>query len=123
MKSILLALSLSLSAISAQAEEMRLLMFEEDGCHWCAKWNSKLGPIYPKTAEGRAAPLKRTDIHDPIPAKIKLKSRPHFTPTFVVIRDSAEIGRIEGYPGEDFFWALLEQILKDTPEYKKESAS
>ncbi len=120
MKSILIALALSLSAVSAQAEQMRLLMFEEVGCHWCAKWNSKLGPIYPKTAEGRTAPLKRIDIHDPIPAGIKLKSRPQFTPTFVVIRNGTEIGRIEGYPGEDFFWGLMEQILTDTPEYQKE---
>jgi thioredoxin-related protein len=124
MKSILIALSLtlsaSLSAMSVQAEEMRLLMFEEVGCHWCAKWNSKIGPIYPKTAEGRAAPLQRIDIHDGIPASITLKSRPQFTPTFVVIRKGREIGRIEGYPGEDFFWGLMEQILTDTPEYQKE---
>jgi thioredoxin-related protein len=120
MKSILLAVSLSLSAVCAQAEEMRLLMFEEAGCYWCGKWNGKIGPIYPKTIEGRTAPLQRIDIHAGIPASIKIKSRPQFTPTFVVIREGLEIGRIEGYPGEDFFWALLEQILQDTPEYKKE---
>jgi thioredoxin-related protein len=120
MKSMLIALTLSLSAMSAQAEQMRLLMFEEVGCVWCAKWNSKIGPIYPKTAEGRSAPLQRIDIHAGIPASIKLKSRPQFTPTFVVIRDGTEIGRIEGYPGEDFFWGLMEHILKDTPEYQKE---
>ena len=120
MKSILLALSLSLSAMCAQAEEMRLLMFEEIGCYWCGKWNGKIGPIYPKTAEGRTAPLQRIDIHAGIPAGIKIKSRPQFTPTFVVIRDGLEIGRIEGYPGEDFFWALLEQIMETTPEFIKE---
>ena len=120
MKSILLALSLSLSAMCAQAEEMRLLMFEEVGCYWCGKWNGTIGPIYPKTAEGRAAPLQRIDIHDSIPASIKLKSQPQYTPTFVVLRDDTEIGRIEGYPGEDFFWALLEQILETTPEFIKE---
>ena len=34
-----------------------------------------------------------------------------FTPTFVLVDDGREIGRIEGYPGEDFFWGLLERLL------------
>ncbi|MEC9367868.1 MAG: thioredoxin family protein, partial [Pseudomonadota bacterium] len=37
-----------------------------------------------------------------------------FTPTFVVLHEGREIGRILGYSGEDFFWGLLEKILTDT---------
>ena len=33
------------------------------------------------------------------------------TPTFVLMEDGAEAGRIEGYPGEDFFWGLLGQMI------------
>ena len=120
MKSITFALTLSLTALSAQAEEMRLLMFEEHGCYWCGKWNAKIAPIYPKTAEGRTAPLQRVELRDGIPSDVTLKSRPQFTPTFVVVRAGKEIGRIEGYPGEDFFWGLLDQILDTTPEYQIE---
>jgi hypothetical protein len=36
-----------------------------------------------------------------------------YSPTFVVVMDGREIGRIEGYPGEAFFWGLLE---KYTPQ-------
>ncbi len=120
MKSILFALSLSLSAIAAHAEDMRLLMFEEPGCYWCGKWNAQIGDIYPKTAEGRTAPLERIQLRNGIPSDAKLKSRPQYTPTFVVVRAGIEIGRIEGYPGEDFFWGLLNQILETTPEYIQE---
>ena len=33
-----------------------------------------------------------------------------YTPTFVLARDGREVGRIEGYPGDSFFWALLDKL-------------
>ena len=38
---------------------------------------------------------------------------PVFTPTFVLVREGRELARIEGYPGEDFFWGLLAAMLRD----------
>lgn len=86
-------------------------MVEEDGCAWCERWKKEIGPIYPKSAEGKRAPLRHIDISDPVPGDIKPARGFHFTPTFVVLMDGVEKGRIEGYPGEDFFWGLLSQIL------------
>ncbi|WP_323371735.1 hypothetical protein [Anianabacter salinae] len=106
------ALALQASALCAQAET-RLLMAEEAGCMWCARWNAEVAPEYPLTAEGQAAPLLRVDIHDPLPDGITLDTRLHYTPTFVLIRDGQELARIEGYPGEDFFWGLLQRMLDD----------
>ncbi len=103
---------------AATAGDVELLMFEETGCYWCARWNAEISDIYPKTQEGRAAPLHRVNIHSGPPAGITLKSRPAYTPTFVVVDDGQEIGRIEGYPGQDFFWGLLGRILKPLPEYR-----
>lgn len=96
-----------------QAEStLSLIMFESSGCHWCERWNEEIGPVYPKTAEGRAAPLERRDIYAPLPENLDLTRRPAFTPTFVLVRDGRELGRIEGYPGEDFFWPLLDQLIE-----------
>lgn len=114
----MLALIFLLSPLPAHAGEVQLLMFEEDGCYWCAKWNSELADIYPKTEEGRTAPLVRLDVHDSIPKTLVLKTRPVYTPTFVVINDGQEVGRIEGYPGQDFFWGLLGRILQPLPEFQ-----
>lgn len=86
-------------------------MGEEEGCIWCARWDAEIGPAYPKTAEGRAAPLRRVDIHDRLPADLELKGAIRFTPTFVLIDDGREISRLEGYPGEDFFWPLVGRML------------
>lgn len=102
-----------MSSEQARAD-VSLLMFEEDGCVWCARWNAEVGPEYPITPEGLAAPLVRLDIHEPLPGDLTLTSRPRFTPTFVLVEDGAEVGRIEGYPGEDFFWGLLGRLLEQT---------
>ena len=104
--------------VSAVADDVQLLMFEEKGCYWCDKWNSEISDIYPKTQEGRTAPLHRLNVHKEIPTEYSLETQPFYTPTFVVIKDGTEIGRIEGYPGEDFFWGLLGRILEPLPEFE-----
>jgi len=92
--------------------EVQLVMAEEPGCIYCARWNAEIGPIYPKTQEGVTAPLRRVDITDPIPNDITLARRITYTPTFVLLVDGAEVNRLEGYPGEDFFWGLIGMMLE-----------
>ena len=95
----------------AAPAEPRLLMAEESGCYWCVKWNEEIAHIYPKTAEGRTAPLERYDLHFETP-DVEFAKRVHFTPTFILVDDGKEVGRIEGYPGEDFFWGLLAMMFE-----------
>jgi len=107
-----LAFLIALIAAPVAAQDVRLLMADEPGCVWCARWTSELGDIYPKTPEGRAAPLIRRDIHDPLPEGVTLARNLQYTPTFVLLVDGKETGRIEGYPGEDFFWGLLGMMIE-----------
>lgn len=95
---------------------VELLMFEQPGCIYCARWDAEIAPEYPLTEEGKAAPLRRLQLRDPLPEGVSIVSHPIFTPTFILIRDGQETGRIEGYPGEDFFWPLLADMLKATDE-------
>lgn len=107
-----LALSLVLVALPLAARaEVTLVMVEEEGCIWCEKWNKEVGPVYPKTPEGKAAPLRRVELNEE-PDDIEFAKGVHFTPTFVLVRDGVELARIEGYPGEEFFWGLLGQMLE-----------
>tara|TARA_B110000444_G_C18841772_1_gene599402 strand:+ start:3093 stop:3494 length:402 start_codon:yes stop_codon:yes gene_type:complete len=99
----------SVTPIFAQTQ---LLMAEEDNCYWCEKWNQDVGKIYPKTPEGRAAPLARFNIHDGYSNAIFTKGI-NYTPTFILVNDGVELGRIEGYPGEEFFWALVSILFKE----------
>ncbi|WP_218940251.1 hypothetical protein [Denitrobaculum tricleocarpae] len=86
-------------------------MFEEAGCPWCARWDRDIAPIYPKTREGKEAPLRRVDLHGDWPDDLPELKPVHYTPTFVLIADGREVGRIQGYPGEDFFWGLLAELI------------
>lgn len=98
------------SAVSAFSQT-QLVMVEEHGCMWCARWNTEISEIYPKTPEGQAAPLRRMDIRASYPQELTFARPLFFTPTFVLMVDNVEVSRIEGYPGEDFFWGLLKQML------------
>ncbi|WP_425603323.1 thioredoxin family protein [Ruixingdingia sedimenti] len=88
-------------------------MFEQPGCIYCARWNAEIAPEYPLTDEGRAAPLRRLQLRAPLPEGLTLDRPATFTPTFVLVADGAETGRIEGYPGEDFFWPLLSALIRE----------
>lgn len=93
-----------------------LVMFEQLGCTWCAAWDAEVGGAYAVTEEGRQAPLRRVDIDDDRPRDLADVGAVRFTPTFVVIDQGREVGRILGYPGEDMFYGLLDQILKKVPK-------
>ena len=86
-----------------------LIMIEEIGCPFCDRWHREIGEVYPRTPEGRFAPLTTVFIHDRAARRFK---RVVYTPTFIVMARGQEVGRIVGYQGEDFFWSMLEEILK-----------
>ncbi len=89
-------------------------MFERAGCVWCARFEAEIAPIYAKTDESRAAPLRRVDRDRPLPPDLAGIDPGAFTPTFVVLKEGREIGRIRGYPGDAFFFGLLDRILANS---------
>ena len=103
-----------LMVLPAHAAE--LVMFEQDACEWCEVWDADVGVIYAKTPQGARAPLRRINIYETPPADLAWIPEGRFTPTFVLIDDGQEIGRIRGYPGEDFFWGLLGNMLAKLPD-------
>lgn len=105
------ALLLTLSGAAAPAIPAELVMFRRDSCPYCAAWDRAIGPIYPKTEIGKRLPLRQVDLDRSKDGKVALASPLRFTPTFVLVDSGREVGRLEGYPGEDFFWGLLERLL------------
>ena len=107
-----LALSLAAAGLAApRATAAELIMLERPGCAWCLRWNQEIAPEYSKTAEGRQAPLRRVDVTEPWPADLTGVATDRYTPTFIVVENGKEIARLRGYPGEDFFWPLLAEML------------
>ncbi|HSO46995.1 MAG TPA: transcriptional regulator [Rhizobiaceae bacterium] len=94
----------------ANAWSAELLMLEQAGCAWCKRWHEEIGVAYPKTVEGQNAPLRRVDINKPWPQDLADIRPERFTPTFVLVEDGKEIGRLRGYAGDQFFWPLLAEL-------------
>lgn len=98
-----------------------LVMFEEDGCVYCARWKAEIGPIYPKTPEAAFAPLVMHNLSNPLPEGLELTQAVVFTPTFVLVEAGQEVGRIEGYPGEEMFWWMLARLLAENSDFGKDT--
>lgn len=103
------------AGMSSVGQAAELVMFRQALCEWCEVWDDEVGVVYNKTQEGRQVPIRQIDIHDQRPDDLRSIRPVVFTPTFVLVDDGKEIGRILGYPGEDFFWGLLNQMLKKMP--------
>ena len=103
-----------LAVSSAGAIAAELLMFDDKGCPYCRRWDAEIGPGYAKSAEGRRAPLRRVRLASGAPDGIKLSRPVTITPTFVVVEGGREVGRVVGYPGADFFYEALGEVLAKT---------
>jgi len=99
--------------LAVPAHAFELLMFRRVGCPWCAAWDREIGPAYPRTDIGRRIPIRFIDLDRDDATKFRLKGPVHYTPTFVLIEDDHEVGRIEGYPGADFFWSRIENLVPE----------
>jgi thioredoxin-related protein len=97
---------------------IELLMIDSDDCPYCRKFDREIAAIYPKTNEGKRAPLARHHLGDPLPTKYAALdiTRNTMTPTFILVKDNQEVDRLVGYNGDEFFWFLLNDLLNKLPE-------
>lgn len=124
MRSMLLVGLLWLAAVAfpaASARAAELLMLEQPGCPWCAKFNAEIAPIWPKTDEGKRFALRRVDITKSWPADLANIRKDRLTPTFVLVDKGKEIGRLRGYPGDQFFWPAIDELLAKLPQKTAEA--
>lgn len=105
---VLLSAALLWPAWSRAAE---LVMYERAGCVWCARWDRDIAPVYHKTPEAKLLPLRRVNLDKPADGDVKLASPVRYTPTFVVVDQGREIGRITGYISHESFWGLLGALV------------
>ena len=104
-----LALAFVLCTTPVSAAERGLVEF--DGCLWCEQWKRDVGSYYAETAEGKAAPLRVVDLFDKRPAHLRAIRPVRATPTFVLVEDGRELGRITGYTDAKAFWTDFSEML------------
>lgn len=119
MKSVLSAVvpAIVLATITAPpaVKAAELVMMTQPACPWCARFDAEIAPAWPNTEEGKRAPLRRVDITRPWPEDLKDVHKERFTPTFVLMDEGKEVGRLRGYPGDEFFWYRIGELLDMLP--------
>lgn len=111
---LLLGVAMLLSTSAATAAE--LVMIEQDGCHYCMIFNREIDPHYAGSVAGKRAPLRRVNLKHAWPTDLSNIAADYLTPTFVLVENNVEYGRLRGYPGKKQFWYLLNEMLDKLPK-------
>lgn len=103
-----LAAPVPVSPVMAATE---LVMYTMDSCPFCRRFEREVAPVYARTREGSRAPLRRVELRAGGVSGPELKEPVIATPTFVLMSDGREAGRITGYLNDDMFWGLLGRLV------------
>ena len=98
----------SAGAATAFSGRRVLVMVDLPGCPYCQRWRRDVEQGYRNSSEGRFAPLEvRVRGHRDLAGIRNLV----FAPTFVLLDDGREVGRIIGYSGPDLFWEEIARLF------------
>ena len=104
---ILIFFVLSIKTLNAKNN---LIMITSEYCVYCKIWEKEVGTIYPKTEMSKNFPLKKINVKNKKFLQSFLIDNP-ITPTFIIIEEKLEKGRIIGYSNSEMFWWQIDQIL------------
>lgn len=85
-----------------------LIMVEDKGCPYCARFDAEVRENYERSPEGRFAPLMRRPRNS---EDIRFLKGIVYSPTFVLVVNGNEVGRIIGYQGADLFWMEMAGLM------------
>ena len=112
---IIILLALGLSCYGQQealASNLRLVMFTSKDCPVCQAWEREIGSIYKKSQYQVTLPLTRLNFSTPRPDWLSIKEPISGTPTFVIIENGYEVGRILGFTDPEMFWWQLSSFTE-----------
>ena len=106
-----------LACINSTYAEIRgkLLYFYSDTCAYCKAWENEIANIYLKTEFEDQFKLNFIDFSSNADLKkYGISKIVKVTPTFIFVKDKMEVGRIEGYNGQELFWWQVDAIIKSS---------
>ena len=90
-----------------------MLYFYSDTCAYCKAWENEIANIYPKTEFEDEFKLSFIDFFSNVDLeKYGISKIVKVTPTFIFVKDKTEVGRIEGYNGQELFWWQVDDVIK-----------
>lgn len=90
---------------------LQLVVLEVKGCVYCDVFRRQLLETYKSSKQGKKAPIRFVDINDPALGDLGLTEPIGMVPTFVMLEDNQEIGRIPGLMGHQDFFRAIDYIL------------
>ena len=106
---------LDLSEPAAINGNVELIVVEAPGCTFCTVFRRDVLPSYQASERARSLPVRFIDVNDLAVAQLGLDSPINIVPTFVVIKNNKEIGRIPGYVGPENFYHTINYLLSTAP--------
>ena len=96
--------------VKAADSRGQLVMITSSHCPWCEAFEDDVGKGYDLTEEALIYPLRRHDFYKAMPDDLAHLTPATMTPTFIVVRNGVEVGRIIGYPGAELFWWRISEF-------------
>lgn len=99
----------------AASTPYELIVVEADGCIYCDLFRRDVLPTYQSSNQGQQVPARFVDINDVDAAALTLKSKVDIVPTFIVMKNRNEIGRVPGYVGPENFYHAINYLMASAP--------
>jgi len=100
-----------LETTAAPGSNLQLVVLEVDGCIYCDVFRRRLLTAYQASKQGKKAPVRFVDINDPAIGDLGLSQPVGMVPTFIMLENNQEIGRIPGLMGQQDFFRAIDYIL------------
>jgi thioredoxin-related protein len=97
------------------ADNLELVVIEADGCIFCEVFRSDVLPSYEASEQGKQMPVQFVDINDMDATHFEFKGAVDIVPTFIVVKNRREVGRISGYVGPENFFHSINYLLASAP--------
>lgn len=126
MKNIITAIAFSFVLLfSLPTFAAELLMIHAPYCGYCVAFLKEVAPGFNETFRGKALPLRVLDVSkseniDWLKEQIRVKNIKGIsgTPTFIIMHEGKERGRVVGYAGKEWFYPVLDQAVKKSVQPK-----
>lgn len=100
-----------LSSNPPSAPSAELIVIEVGGCIYCRVFRRDILPAYLASPHSRNVPIRFVDYNDPGASGLPVSGPVKIVPTFIMIKDDREIGRIPGYIGRTEFFRAVTHML------------
>jgi thioredoxin-related protein len=97
------------------ASNLQLVIMEAPGCTYCGIFRRDVLPSYEASKRAKELPVRFLDVNDQAASDLDLQTPVDIVPTFIVIKDKKEVGRIPGYVGPENFYHAINHLMSTAP--------